>query len=102
VSSQADPNLASGHGLDAADRMEAAKRRLDRALNGLERSVATHSSRLRQTNASDVAALRSHAQAVEREKHHLVSQLQRLDAYLGDLEQELAAGRPPALPQTEA
>ncbi len=101
--------LAQGQGLDAADKMEAAKRRLDRALNGLERRVATHSDRLRQTNARDVAALRAQAQSVERERRHLADELQRLDAYLGEVEQGLAsaqlaaqpATQPPALPQRE-
>ncbi len=100
---------AHGQGLDSADKMEAAKRRLDRALNGLERRVATHSDRLRQTNARDVAALRAQAQSVERERRHLAEELQRLDAYLGEIEQGLAktqpatqpAGQPPALPQRE-
>lgn len=97
-----DAGPARGQGLDAADKMEAAKRRLDQALNGLERRVATHSQRLRQTSAHDVAALREQAQAVEREKRHLCEQLQRLDAYLGDLETGLASAQPPALPQREA
>lgn len=88
-------------GIDPAVKMEAAKRRLDCALNGLERRVAAHSDRLRQTNAHDVAALRSHARAVETEKRHLVEELGRLDGYLGKLEHDLAAARPPALPPKE-
>ncbi len=80
----------------AADKLERAKKRLDRALNTLEHRVALHSDRLRQTNASDVEHLRQHAQQVEQEKRFLVEQLQRLDAYLAQLEADLQT--PPALP----
>ncbi len=80
----------------AALKMETAKRRLDRALNALEQRVALNSERLRQSDARDVAQLRDHARQVEREKQHLVAQLQRLDAYLGTIEDGLMT--PPSLP----
>ena len=75
--------------MDASQKLEQAKRRLDRVLNTLEKRVAVHVESLRETDASQTAALSNKLEQQEQIQRALSEQLVELSDYLEKIEIDL-------------